>query len=99
MRHEVGTGTYFWTLIALVAFAALSFGLSYVDLGPWEYVVALGIAAVKALLVILFFMHMIEHRFSSRLAMVTAGAFVILLISLIVLDVTTRIRYLIGPMG
>jgi cytochrome c oxidase subunit IV len=42
-----------------------------VDMGPWNVVTALVIAVVKALLVILFFMHV---RHSSRLTWVFAGA-------------------------
>jgi cytochrome c oxidase subunit 4 len=90
MHARVGPSTYLWTLIALVVLAATSFGFSYLDLGPWEFPIALGIAAVKALLVALFFMHLVEHTFSSRLAIVTASVFVVLLISLVALDVTTR---------
>ncbi len=90
MHGRVGSSAYLWTLIALVALAAASFGFSYLDLGPWEFPIALGIAAVKALLVGLFFMHLVEHSFSARIAIVTASAFVVLLISLVAFDVATR---------
>ncbi|MGA2441191.1 MAG: cytochrome C oxidase subunit IV family protein [Tepidisphaeraceae bacterium] len=41
------------------------------DMGRWNVVVALAIAAIKATLVILFFMHV---RHSSRLSWIFAGA-------------------------
>lgn len=90
MNERITPRTYLWTLVALVALAALSFGLSCVPLGPWEIVVAMVIAVAKAMLVALFFMHLVELRVSDRVAIVTAVAFVAILLGLIALDVTTR---------
>jgi cytochrome c oxidase subunit 4 len=43
---------------ALLALTVVTVSVSYVDLGLWNAVVALLIAAVKASLVALFFMHL-----------------------------------------
>ena len=48
----------------------ISVGVAYLDLGLWRIVLAVTIAAVKALLVILYFMH---ARYSSRLIWLFAG--------------------------
>ena len=48
----------------LLCFTALTLGASYLELGVFNAVVALTIAVIKAVLVILFFMHV---KYSSRL--------------------------------
>ena len=50
--------TYLRTWIALMALAAATFGLSFLDLGVLHVPVALLIAGVKAVLIALFFMHL-----------------------------------------
>jgi cytochrome c oxidase subunit 4 len=44
----------------LIALTLLTVGLSRVDLGPWHTAVGLTIACAKALLVALFFMHLLS---------------------------------------
>jgi cytochrome c oxidase subunit IV len=62
---------YYRVYGALLGLTLLTIGVAYLDLGPLNVVVALGIAIGKALLVMLFFMHL---RYSSRLTWVIAGA-------------------------
>ena len=66
--------TYWTVFAALIALTLLTVGLSFVELGVWHSIVGLAIATAKALLVALFFMHVL---YSSRLTwiMVGAGAF------------------------
>jgi len=61
--------TYFAVFGALLVGTLLTVLVAKVDLGPMNDVVALGIAATKAMLVILFFMHV---RDSTRLIALTA---------------------------
>ena len=56
---------------ALLAFLALTIGAAYINLGPFNTIVAMCISAAKAALIILFFMHM---RYSKPLMWVFAGA-------------------------
>jgi cytochrome c oxidase subunit 4 len=52
---------YVVVCVALVALTVLTVGVSFAPLhGPWHIVVGLAIAAVKASLVVLFFMHAIK---------------------------------------
>lgn len=81
---------YFAVLVALCLLAALSFGLSRLPTGAWSLPAAVIIAVVKALLVILFFMHLWEHQGANRLVLGVAFFFVVLLMSLAVADVATR---------
>jgi len=73
-EHKVSLGTYFAVFVALLVFTALTVFVAFFDLGYLNNVVALGIAAIKATLVVLFFMHV---KYSSRLTklIVVAGLF------------------------
>ena len=77
-HHVVAPATYYLVFAALVGLTALTVGLDFVPLGPLHTAVGLTIATVKALLVILFFMHV---RWSSRFTwVITAAGFFWLLI-------------------
>src|SRR6478735_9357153 len=76
--HVAPKSMYYTVFGALLLGTALTVGAAEVDLGPLNNVVMLAIASTKALLVILFFMHV---RWSSRLTwVVAASGFVWLLI-------------------
>lgn len=71
---------------ALLVLTAVTVGVTYVDLGPFNLWLALGIATCKAALVALYFMHLrYDHPFN---AVVFVGAlfFVMLFIALALLD-------------
>lgn len=89
---KIGPSAYLWTLLGLLALAGLSLGLSYLSLGSWETPVAMVIATLKTLLVLMVFMHLVEQGVSNKLVVVAAMAFVILLITLLGLDVVTRLH-------
>jgi len=48
---------YFGVFLALMVFTAITYAVALYDLGPLNNIVALGIAAIKASLVVYFFMH------------------------------------------
>jgi cytochrome c oxidase subunit 4 len=83
--------------VALMALAFLSYGMSG-HLGSADVTFALGIAIVKALLVALFFMELIEHRFVNTLVCMVSAGFVVLLLALMVADVLTRHTFPRGPL-
>ena len=58
-------------LLALLVLTATTTGAAFINMGVFSPIVALGIACLKAVLVILFFMHI---RYSSRVMMLTVGA-------------------------
>ena len=84
--------TYLFTLLALVALSVLTFGLSYLHLGGWSVALAMGIAAVKAALIALFFMHLREHGTADRAAVILGVVLALLLIGFVAADVATRTR-------
>ena len=66
--HIAPKSLYYTIFLALLGLTGLTVGVTYVDLGQANLLVALAIACTKAALVVLFFMHM---RWSSRLVHVT----------------------------
>ncbi|MGE5648095.1 MAG: cytochrome C oxidase subunit IV family protein [Acidobacteriota bacterium] len=65
------TRTYVVVFIALLALALATTGIAFFDLGRMNTVLAMTIAIVKAVLVILFFMHV---RYEGKLTLVFAIA-------------------------
>jgi cytochrome c oxidase subunit 4 len=88
-KHVSGLG-YLLTFVALLALATLSLLLSFLHWTTGDLVMSLVIAAAKALLVLLFFMHLIEQRSANRLVVVVSFGFAALLIGLTAADVATR---------
>ena len=82
---------YYRVFATLLVLTLLTVGIAFIDLGGYlNTIVALTIAVGKALLVILFFMHV---RDSSRLTWVCVGAgffWLALLLSLTMSDYLTR---------
>ena len=82
------------TFLALLALAIASFALSYVHTGALfagaNLVVALAIAAAKAVLVIAIFMELWHAKATSVLALGTALAFVSLLVGMTLAEKLTR---------
>ena len=88
--HVVPLKIYFAIFGALMGGTALTVFVAFQDLGPMNTVVALTIAAIKALFVVLWFMHV---KYSSRLTWVFAMAgflWLLLMIGLTMADFDTR---------
>jgi len=88
--HVTPLRTYILVFLALAVGTIATYLASQVDLGIWNTPIALGIAVIKATLVILFFMHVIH---STRLTWVVLTASLLWLATLFVLtfaDYLTR---------
>jgi cytochrome c oxidase subunit 4 len=88
--HVSPISTYITIFLALMVFTALTVGVAFVNLGSFNPVVALGVACVKATLVILYFMHV---KYSSRLTKLTVVLslfFVAILFAETLMDYATR---------
>jgi cytochrome c oxidase subunit 4 len=89
-HHIVSPKVYVVILIALLVGTALTVWASYVDLGFWNPIIALAIATTKAMLVVLFFMHVWYSNKLTKLAII-AGVFMFLvLISMTLTDYISR---------
>jgi len=89
--------TFFFTFLALVVLAAVSFGLSFVHLGVMSVPAAMAISLAKAVLVVLFFMELVVQRFTTRVVVVGSMLMLMVLIAFMVADVWTRHPPLLPP--
>jgi cytochrome c oxidase subunit 4 len=71
---------------ALLVLTVVTTAASRIDLGAANVWIALGIATLKAVLVLLFFMHMLYERPMNAIVLCTALIFVVLFIGLVLLD-------------
>jgi cytochrome c oxidase subunit 4 len=69
--HIVSPVVYVAIFLSLLFFTGLTIAASYVEMGPFNPIVAIAIAVTKATLVILFFMHV---KYSPKLTKLTVGA-------------------------
>jgi cytochrome c oxidase subunit 4 len=89
-EHILPTSIYVGIWATLMALTAITVFASFIELGPWNIVLALVIATIKGTLVVLFFMHL---KYSPKLTMVTVVAsifFLFLLLALSMTDYLTR---------
>jgi cytochrome c oxidase subunit 4 len=94
-EHEEHTthsqGFYIAIGIGLLVGTATTVGAAFVNLGPFNPVVALLIATIKATIVVLFFMHVKGASEKLTAAVVVSGFFFLaILISLSLADYMTR---------
>lgn len=90
-QHIVSRILYHRIFAVLLLLTLLTVGVAYLNLGPLNTIIALTIATGKALLVVLFFMHV---RYSNRLTwiVISAGVFWLLVLLVFTLsDYFTRI--------
>ena len=88
--HVAPKSMYYAVFAALMVGTALTVLVAFYDLGAMNNVLMLGIAMTKALLVILFFMHV---RWSTRLTWVVAASgffWLLILFGLTMQDYLTR---------
>ncbi|MBI4472623.1 MAG: cytochrome C oxidase subunit IV family protein [Acidobacteria bacterium] len=70
-EHIVPTRIYYGVFAALMVLLVVTVGVAYVHLGYFNVVAAMTIAVIKAVLIILYFMHV---RYSPRLIWIFVGA-------------------------
>jgi cytochrome c oxidase subunit 4 len=81
---------YVRTCIALLALLALTWMIAYIDLGPFNLIVALAVAIAKAIVIALFFMHIKGSSRLLHLAAVAGVIWLLFLLSLTLGDYSTR---------
>ena len=82
--------TYTVVFVVLLILAAVTTAVAYVDLGSFNTVVALAIAAVKMALVGLFFMHLRYSRGLNRIVVLAGFFWLALMVSFTLADVFSR---------
>ncbi|HKI85069.1 MAG TPA: cytochrome C oxidase subunit IV family protein [Candidatus Krumholzibacteria bacterium] len=90
IHHVVSGKTNVLVLLGLLTLTALTVLVAYQDLGAMNNVAAIGIACLKAALVIWFFMHVKFASTLVRLGIATGLVFMLILFGFTMADVLTR---------
>jgi cytochrome c oxidase subunit 4 len=89
-EHVTSIRTYLLVFTALMAGTAITVWVAFFDLGILNNVVALGVALIKATLVVLFFMHLAHASRLAKLVCVGAFLWLLFLFGITLTDYTTR---------
>ncbi|MBL9140497.1 MAG: cytochrome C oxidase subunit IV family protein [Phycisphaerae bacterium] len=85
--HLVPVGTLMAAGLALLVLTVITVAVRYVDVGEFNLPIALGVAVVKAAVVVLIFMHLRWDRPFNSLVLVGSIAFVVLMMVFTMMDV------------
>lgn len=89
-HHIIPKQTLFAVFGALIVLTGLTVGVAYVPLGPLTVPVAIGIAATKATLVVLYFMALKYDNPVNALTFTIGSIFVVVFIGITMLDTAFR---------
>ena len=89
-QPTVSRKTYFLTFLSLLGLTLLTTLVGFIDMGPFNTIVALLIAAVKASLIAAFFMHALYESKLVRVAMAGGIIWFLILITLTISDYISR---------
>lgn len=91
--HHISSAKFLWTIgSALFFLTFITVAVTWIEIpAPWNVVVAIGIASVKAMIVVAFFMNLWwDSKFNSML-FVMSIIFFLLLIGITLLDTLYRV--------
>jgi cytochrome c oxidase subunit IV len=92
-EHVLPAKLYYTIWICLLILTGATVGVAHIDLGPYNTVMALAIATIKAVLVVLFFMHVkYTSEKMSKVVIVSAIFWLFILLALSLSDYATRGR-------
>ncbi len=90
-EHILSSKLYYGIWAALLVLTLVTAGVATIDLGPFNTVVALVIATFKALLVVLFFMHVkYADEKLTRMVIISSIFWLLILLLLSLADYGTR---------
>jgi cytochrome c oxidase subunit IV len=88
VSHVLSPGILLGVFVCLIGLTAITVAVTWVDLGPWNLIVAMAIATVKAALVALYFMHLrYDHPFNAMVFVAGLG-FLAIFVILTLMDAT-----------
>jgi cytochrome c oxidase subunit 4 len=88
--HVVSWRVYLAVFLALAVLTVVTVWVTGHDFGPFNLVVALGIAVTKATLVVLYFMHARYSERLTQLVIASSIAFFAILVFLLLTDYVSR---------
>jgi len=90
-EHIMSSKLYYGIWITLMILTVVTARVAFIDLGPFNTVVALVIATCKALLVILFFMHVkYASEKLTKMVIISSIFWLLILLFLSLTDYSTR---------
>ena len=89
-EHIVPPKVYVGIFLSLMVLTAATVGAAYVNLGPFNIVIALAIASLKATLVVLYFMHARYSPKRTQLVIIAAVFWLAIMLALTLSDYVTR---------
>ena len=99
--HVSPVGLYLTIFFALMILTAVTVAAAFLNLGQFNFAVAILIAGFKASLVVWYFMHMKWQSHLTKLTLATGLFFLVILLGLSLIDYTSRNFYdaLPGPVN
>jgi cytochrome c oxidase subunit 4 len=92
MQEHHGSGRYWLVWAALIVLTVVTVVTGRMHLPGIALGLALVIATTKGMLVLLFFMHLIDHKGANRLVMAVSVLFVLMMLAMPMADLATRYR-------
>jgi cytochrome c oxidase subunit 4 len=90
-HHIVPNSIYVGIWILLLVLTGVTAGVSFLDLGPFNTIVALSIASFKAVVVVLFFMHVkYTSEKLTKMVVIAAVFWLMIMLGLSLADYATR---------
>jgi cytochrome c oxidase subunit IV len=86
LGHVMPLPTLIGVFVGLLLLTVVTVAVAYVDLGSLNLLVAMGIASVKASLVVLWFMHLKYDKPFNAVVFITALLFMVLFVTFVLLD-------------
>ena len=93
-EHLVSPAIYVAIFLALIVGTGLTVWAAFQNFGPFNIVIALGIATMKATLVVLYFMHARYSPKRTQLVIVCAVFWLAIMLALTLSDYQTRQQHL-----
>jgi cytochrome c oxidase subunit IV len=88
--HVSPIGLYVTIFLSLMVLTAVTVGAAYINLGQFNFLVAMIIAVFKASLVVWFFMHVKYQSSLTKLTVATGLFFLAILLGLMLIDYTSK---------
>jgi cytochrome c oxidase subunit 4 len=99
--HVSPVSLYLTIFFALMILTAVTVGAAFLNLGQFNFTVAMAIAGFKASLVVWYFMHMKWQSHLTKLTLATGLFFLVILLGMSLIDYSSRNFYdaLPGPVN
>ncbi len=95
-HHIIPISVYAGVLGILMLGTIITVGVAQLDFGPWNTVIAMLVATIKASFVLLYFMHLKYDNAMNRVIFGSGFFFLLILFSFSLIDIITRVKPLLG---